>query len=481
MSGERVRENWRPKPGDRLIRHPRQEEIGPVRVTVTTRRVSSRVLASPLMLIYVFAGLIGLATGLLLLPFTHHGGGFTPFMVAFFTATSAVTVTGLVVQDTAAYWTRAGQIVILAMIFVGGLGFMTLATFLLILIGQRVTLAQRILVKESLGISQLGGLVRLTVGIVLVASAIQVLGFAALFLRFTFIYSPAEAIWQAAFHSVSAFNNAGFVALMEPGGLKAFQGDEAILGLMALLVFLGALSYWVMVDVVRYRKFSLFTLNTKLVLIGTAVLVIVGFGAFLASEYHNSESLAPLSVGGKLVVSVFESVSGRTAGFTTVDYGETEERTNFLFASMMFIGGASASVAGGIKVNTFAVVLVAVLFTIRGRTHASAFGREIPHPQVQRAMVVGAVATAFVFLVTLALSSVEDGFDFLDLFFEGMSAFGTVGLSTGLTPDLSDWGHLILVITMFMGRIGPLTIALAMARHPESDMYRYAQERVTIG
>ena len=476
-----MRENWRPKPGDRLIRHPRQEEMGPVRVTVTTRRVSSRALASPLMLIYVFAGLIGLGTLLLLLPFTHHGGGFTPFMVAFFTATSAATVTGLVVQDTAAYWTRAGQVLVLALIFVGGLGFMTLATFLLILIGQRVTLAQRILVRESLGISQLGGLVRLTVGIVLVASAIQVMGFAALFVRFSFLYSPAEAIWQAAFHSVSGFNNAGFVALKEPGGLKDFQSDEAILGIIAVLVLLGSLSYWVIADVIRYRKFARFTLNTKLVLIATTAMLIVGIGGFLAAEYQNDKTLGPLPVGEKLVISVFESVSGRTAGFTTVDFNDTEQQTNFFFASLMFIGGASASVAGGIKVNTFAVILVAVLFTIRGRTHASAFGREIPHPQVQRAMVVGAVATAFVFLVTLALSSVEKEFDFLDLFFEGMSAFGTVGLSTGLTPDLSDWGHLILVVTMFMGRIGPLTIALAMARHPESDMYRYAQERVTIG
>ena len=473
--------SWRPKPGDRVIRHPRQEEISPVSLTVTTRKVPSRALASPLILIYAFAGLITIGTLLLLLPFTHHGGGFTPFVTALFTATSAVTVTGLIVQDTAEYWTRIGHVFILGLMFVGGLGFMTIATFLLILIGQRVTLAQRLLVRESLGVNQLGGLVRLTVAIVAVAVAIQLLGFVALFIRFSLLYSPAEAVWQAVFHAVSGFNNAGFVALREPGGLSHFQGDEALLGIMVLLIILGAISYWVMVDVVRVRRFSLFTLTTKLVLILTATLLLIGTVVFLASEYRNPDTLGQLSWSQKLVTSVFESASGRTAGFATVDFGETEQHTNFFFTSLMFIGGASGSVAGGIKINTLAIVLVAVLSTLRGRSHATAFGREIPASQVQRAMVIGSLATALVFLVATVLTFSESEFDFIDLFFESVSAFGTVGLSTGLTPSLSSMGHLILIITMFVGRLGPLAIGLAMAQHTETDVYRYAQERVTMG
>ena len=455
--------------------------MGPVRLTVTARKVPSRAFASPAILIYAFAGLITLGTVLLLLPFTHHGGGFTPFMDAFFTATSAVTVTGLVVQDTPVYWTRIGQVFILALMFVGGLGFMTIATFLLVLTGHRVTLAQRIVVRESLGVNQLGGLVRLTVGIVLVAVGIQLIGFLALFIRFSFLYPAPEAVWQAAFHTVSGFNNAGFIALKEAGGLLSFRGDEAVLGIIAVLILLGAIGYWVMVDVVRFRRFSLFTLNTKLVLTLTAVLLLVGTAAFLAMEYQNEDTLGPLGTQEKVVVSVFESVSGRTAGFTAMDFGATGQETNFFFTSLMFIGGASASVAGGIKINTFAVVLLAVLATIRGRTHVSAFGREIPQGQVQRAMVIGAVATAFVFLVALTLMISEQGFDFRDLFFEGMSAFGTVGLSTGLTPDISSLGHLILIVTMFVGRLGPLTLGLAMAQRAQRDIYRYAEERVTIG
>ena len=295
-----------------MIRHPRQEEMGPVRLTVTTRKVSSRALATPLILVYAFAGLISLGTVLLLLPVAHEGGGFTPFTVAFFTATSAVTVTGLVVQDTATYWTRVGQIFILALMFVGGLGFMTIATFLLVLVGQRVTLAQRLLVKESLGVNQLGGLMRLTVGIVFVAGLLQLIGFIALAVRFSFLYPPAEAVWQAVFHAVSGFNNAGFIVLKEPGGLADFQSDGAILGIIAVLVLLGAISYWVMVDVVKFRSFSHFTLNTKLVLIFTALLLVVGTVGFMASEYESPSTIGALPVSQKLMVSVFESVSGRT-------------------------------------------------------------------------------------------------------------------------------------------------------------------------
>ena len=476
-------EGWSPRPGDRVVRHPREEQMTPVRVTVTARRVQSRALASPLILIYAFGGLITFGTLLLLLPFAHQGGGITPFVDALFTATSAATVTGLITQDTATYWTRTGQVFILALMFVGGLGFMSIATFLLVLIGQRVTLAQRLLMKESLGVDQLGGLVRLSIRIVLVAAGIQLAGFVALLVRFSLHpdFPPAEAIWQAAFHAVSGFNNAGFVVLPETASLSAFQTDRALLAIIGVLILLGSASFWVMVDVVSFRKFSLLTLNTKLVLIMTLGLLSSGALVFFLSEYENPSTLGPLNIGDKAIISIFESISGRTAGFSTVSFGETEQHTNFFFSGLMFIGGASASVAGGIKVNTLAVALVAVLSTIRGSGHASAFGREIPQAQIQRAMTIGAVASVFVFLVAFMLIFSEREFAFIDLFFESVSAFGTVGLSTGLTEDLSRWGHLILIASMFIGRIGPLSLGLAMTQRGRGDLYRYAQERVTIG
>ena len=455
--------------------------MSPVSLTVTVRKVPSRALASPLILIYAFAALIAVGTALLLLPVAHEGSGLTPFMDALFTATSAVTVTGLVIQETSTYWTRTGQVMILGMMFVGGLGFMTIATFLLILIGQRVTLSQRLLVRESLGVDHMGGLVRLTVGIVLVSVVIQMAGFVALVIRFSFLYPPAEAVWQAVFHAVSGFNNAGFIALSEENGLAHFRSDGVVLGTIGVLIILGAISFWVMVDVVRVRRFSLFALTTKLVLVLTATLVVVGTAVFLASEYTNPATLGSLSVGQKLSTSVFESVSGRTAGFTTINYDETEQHTNFFLTALMFVGGASGSVAGGIKVNTMAVVMAAVLSTMRGRTNAVAFGREIPRLLVQRAMVIGAISITFVFIVAMLLTFSQTGFDFIDLLFEAVSAFGTVGLSTGLTAEVSQWGQAIIVGTMFIGRLGPLAIGLAMAQRTEADLYRYPSERVTIG
>ena len=463
-----------------MIRHPRQEEMGPIRVTVEQRRVQSRVGASPLIIVFIFAVLVAISTGLLLLPFTHYGSGMTPFMVALFTATSAVTVTGLVVQETSTYWTPAGQAILMGIIFVGGLGFMTLATFLLVLVGQRVTLRQRLLIRESLGANQLGGLVRMAVGIVLLAVGIQVAGFVALAIRFWFIYPPGEALWQAAFHAVSGFNNAGFIAFKEEEGLAAFQSDGVVIGVLAALIILGAISYGVIIDVALHRRFRLFGLNTKLVLTFAPIMLLLGAGMFLMFEYANPETLGPLPVTQKLTVAMFEAVNF-TAGFSTIDYAKAEQQTGFIMSGLMFIGGASASVAGGIKINTLAVVMVAVVSTIRGRSHASAYGRVIPDEQVKRALTVGAISLAMVFLVVLLLTLSNETFDFLSLLFESLSAFSTVGLSTGITSQLSTWGQVILVIAMFVGRIGPFTIMIAMAQKTEVVQYRFAEEHVTIG
>ncbi len=498
---------WQPKPGDRVVRHPREEQMSPVRLTISTPRARSPALATPLVLLYAFAGLVVVGTILLLPPYTHVGGGMTPFVDALFTATSAITVTGLVTHDTATYWTPIGQALILVLVFFGGLSFMTIATFLLIIMGQRLSLAQRLLARDSYQITQLGGLPRFTVYIVVVAAAIQLAGFVALTVRLSFVSdSLAEAAWQGLFQSVSAFNSSGFVNLSESDSLSMFIADPIVLGIMGSLIFLGTISYLATADVIRLirvrgrgvmtflhlrrrvvedegpRQRTL-SLNTKLVLILTAVLTLAGATMFFSSEHDNPKTMGALDLSDKIVVSLFESTSGRTAGFSTVDYSETAQHTNFFFTSLMFIGGASASVAGGIKINTLAVVLVAVISTLGGRSHARAFHREIPHSQVQRATSIVGVALLCVFAVVLALTFTErgSGLAFIDLLFESVSAFGTVGLSTGLTADLSRWGHVILIIAMFVGRVGTLTLGLMMIQRGESDLYRYAQERITIG
>lgn len=481
-----MRAPWNPKPGDQVVRQPRQVELGPVSIDVEQRETTPRAFATPLILIYSFAALVLVATLLLALPFTHQGeNGLDHLFIALFTATSAVTVTGLVVQDTATYWTTSGQLIIAGIIFVGGLGFMTLATFAIVLIGQQVSLSHRLVVQESFGGDLLGvghgGLVRLVVGIVTFAVVSQIIAFSVLAIRFWSLYPPAEALTQASFQAVSAFNNAGFIIFPHEEGLAAFQTDGVVIGITAFMIFLGSISYGVIFDVVRHRRFRLFGLTTKLVLALTAVMILLGVAIFMVFEYRNPETLGNMPLSQKITTSVFESVSGRTAGFSTLDYAETEQETNFMMTGLMFIGGASASVAGGLKVNTLAVVLVAVFSTIRGINTTSAFGREIPARQVRSALVIGAIATAIVFVVIVSLSITDGAFDFLDLFFEGVSAFGTVGLSTGITSALSPWGQLILIAAMFVGRVGPFTIGIAMAQQPDLDRYRFVEERVTIG
>ncbi|MBR62026.1 MAG: Trk family potassium uptake protein [Dehalococcoidia bacterium] len=419
------------------------------------------------------------------MPQANAAGTMTPFMDALFTATSAITVTGLTVEVTATYWSGFGKVIILLLMFIGGLGIMTTGAFLLVLIGRRVSIFQRQLVKESISImpvNEVGGIVKLVVRIVLISVLVQIIGFVIYLIRLLADMDAQNAIPHAIFLSVSAFNNAGFTAFVGGDSISMYQKDVTIVVASTILIFIGAVSVWVVADILAFRnKIKSYSLNTKLVLAGTLILTIFGSLVFFGFEYNNSSTIQDLSLPHKIMISIFESVSGRTAGFTTVAYSNTEQHTNFLMTGLMFIGGASGSVAGGIKVNTFAVIVVAVFSTLQGRQRASIFNREISSLIVKRAMVIGAIGTSVVFIFSFLLTAVESEFDFIDLLFEIVSAFGTVGLSTGLTPDLSRWGHLILIFAMFIGRVGPLALGLAMTQRTQRENYRYTQERVTIG
>ena len=464
----------------RVVRQPGQREIDPMHFTIPSRRPQSSLLASPLFLAFGFAALIAVGTALLLLPAAHEGEGFTPFVDAFLTATSAATVTGLVTQDTAGYWSSFGKATILALTFVGGAGFMAVATFLLTLIGGGAAAGERLLARETLQLDHARDLARIATRVVLMAAGVQIAGLAALAVRFSFIFPPAEAVWHAAFHAVSSFNSAGFVILPGGAGLAEFRDDPAVLGITAALIVAGATGYVVLADIVKTRRLSLLSLNTKLVVAATLLLVAVGATVFFASEYGNPKTLGELPLADKIAVSLFESISGRTAGFSSVGFGNAAQQTSFMFTALMFIGGASASVAGGIKVNTAAVVVATVAGTVRGRRRTTVFGREIPRAEVQAAFSVTTVALLAAFLVVLALLVSERDFPFTHLMFESVSALSTVGQSIGLVPSLSHWGHLILVGSMVAGRIGPITLGLVMASRG-SDPYGRPVERVTIG
>ncbi|MBF8266930.1 MAG: potassium uptake protein, TrkH family [Dehalococcoidia bacterium] len=475
-----MQQEWRPRPGDRVVRHPREEEIGPLRIVAATPRVPPRNFGSLSLLVGGFSALIGVGTLLLLLPFTNNHGGMTPLMDAFFTAASAVTVTGLVVVDTPTYWSFAGQFIIMVLIFTGGLGIITIATFLLIMTGQRVTLMNRLLMKENLGVDQLGGLIILTRRVVFVVGALQLVGFLLLSARLLGDYPLATVLFQSAFHTVAAFNNAGFTILPDSQSLNALRLDLWFLIPIMYLIIAGGLGYSVLQDLLRNRRFNRFTLDTKLVVTLSMVLWGIGALVILVSEYSNPATFGPMSLGAKVLNSVFYSVSTRTAGFDTVDFGGMKQHTGFFITVLMFIGAASASTAGGIKVNTVAVLLAAAISSIGGKTHVTAFGREIPHFQVYRALTMFILGMAVVFSLAFFLT-LSEGFPFIQTLFETVSAFGTVGLSLGITPELSTQGRLIIVLTMFLGRVGPLGLALVLAEREKAAPYRYAEERVKIG
>ena len=475
-----MRRAWRPRPGDRVVRHPREEEIKPLHIAAARPRVPPKNFGSPYMLMGGFAFLIAVGTLLLLLPFANTSGEVTPFMDALFTATSAVTVTGLVVVDTPTYWSFSGQLIIMVLIFAGGLGIMTSATLFLIIIGQRITLANRLLMRESLGVHQLGGLIRLTLRIVLVVVSIQLIGFLILLLSLMGEYPLSTALWQSAFHAISGFNNAGFVIFPDSQSLDAFWRDYTFLVPMTILIILGTLSFSVLLDIFGYRRFNRYTLDTKLVVVVTTLLLLLGGVVIFAAEYANPATFGPMPVVDKVLTAFFHSASGRTAGFTTVDFGDMEQHSNFFITGLMFIGGASASTAGGIKVNTIAVLMAAVLSSIAGKTHATAFGREVAQPQIYRALTVLVLGLAMVFAVSFFLT-ITEGLPLIQILFETVSAFATVGLSTGITQELSPVGRLIIILTMYLGRIGPLTLALVLAQREKTAPYRYAEERVKIG
>ncbi len=474
-------DKWKPKPADVVVRRPRRDLLRPVHIELTPSREPSSVFNPSLILIYAFVALIAIGTLLLILPFSHQGDELAPFVDALFTATSAATVTGLVVHDTGSYWTFGGQAVILLLMFVGGLGIMTIVSALFILAGQRISLSQRLVLRETVGTSSFSDITAITVRIVVWAVALQLVGFIALAVWLSFTYPPWEAVWHGLFQGVSGFNNAGFVSFPNANSLLEFRSDRIVIGVIAVLILLGSLSYWVIDDLVHSRKYSRLTLNSKIVLLFTGALLIIGAVGYFLGEIGNSKTFSELSVVDQVTDSVFHSVN-RTSGFSTSGFGETRKETNLLYTALMFIGGASASVAGGVKINTFAIIIFAMLGVLKGRPRTVAFRRRLPAVQVVWALVVVSLGFIGIYATAIILTFFESQLEIDDLLFETVSALGTVGFSTGITADLSPASRIVLTIAMFVGRIGPpIAIVAALSRPDGEGSYRYTKERVLLG
>ncbi len=476
-----MNKKWEPNKGDRVVRHPREEELQTVRISSTNRRSQPKIFASPLMLLYIFLGLIIIGTILLLMPFSTTSEDFTPLIDALFTATSAATVTGLTTVTTSTHWSPAGQAIILTLIFIGGLGIMTVTGFLLILFGHRVSLSQQVLIRDSFQINQLGGLAKITLLMVGFAILVQSIGFFVLLMRLVNIYPFGQAVWQSLFHSVSAFNNAGFVIFPNSESLSYFKNDYLILLIIGTLIFIGSIGYWTIIDLASNFSFSKLHLNTKLVILTTITLIFIGAVFFLISETNNPKTIKDLPVIQQIYISFFESISGRTSGFSTIQFSDTKQHTNFFFTALMLIGGSAASVAGGIKVNTIAIIAISVFSTIRCKSYASAFGREIPKSQIRLSISIGILAISCAFITSIILSITENQQSFINVWFETVSALGTVGLTTGLSEQASSLGKLILSILMFTGRIAPMTLALIVTQNLQKPSYKFAEEELILG
>ena len=471
------------KPGDRRVRVERQE---PQEFTVKPPRRLRRAPAPAMSLVLLFAVLITIGTVLLMLPIATAGGVPTRFLDALFTATSAACVTGLVVLDTATYWSPFGQVVIMLLIQAGGFGIMAGSTLLLFLfVRRRTTLRDRVLVQESLGGINLGTVTTLLKRIAMFTIVCEVIG--AVVLSIAFVSGPEAGppgdplgIWWGIFHSISAFNNAGFDLTGGFRSLIPFRDDWVVLLAHAALLVLGGLGFAIVGDAVAKGRWSRMALETKVVLSLTGALLVAGAVSIGLTEWSNPATLGALPPEQRFLNAFFESATLRTAGFTALDTGALLETTLFIVMALMFIGGASGSTAGGIKVNTLGVLLIAVASTVRGHPSATAFGRRIQHAIVYRAIAVVLLAAIFVFSVGVGLTLTTDA-AFVQTLFESISAFGTVGASTGITPDLSDPARLITTAAMFVGRLGPLTLVLALAARAHPVAYRPAVESIRIG
>jgi trk system potassium uptake protein len=438
---------------------------------------------SPWIVLILTFGLITLVGAILLaLPIATTAGQQTSLLDALFTATSAVSTSGLAVADTATRWSTFGQVVILGLMQVGGFAFMTGSTlFLAALVGGRTSLSDRLRVQAAGGVTQLGGMAQLVRRVAVFTLVCEATG--AVILGLGFVgrgVDPATAAWWGMFHAVSAFNNSGFDLFGGGRGATAFAEAPEVLIPLGLLVVVGGLGFAIVADVAVKRRWVRLALETKLVLIGTVVLLVGGAIATAAIEWSNPETLGRMAPVDRVVNAAFHSASLRSAGFDSVHVGGLLDESLVIGLALMFIGGASGSTAGGIKLNTVAVLIVATASAARGDPSATAFGRRVEHLVVYRAVAVVLVAIAGAFALALALE-LTGTYDFLDVTFEAVSALSTAGVSTGVTTQLSPVGQLLLVAAMFVGRLGPLTLVLALVARGRPVAYRPAVEAVRIG
>lgn len=435
----------------------------------------------PKILVLGFAAVILIGAFLLTLPISTESGKSLSFLDALFTATSATCVTGLVVVDTADTFSIFGEMVILSLIQIGGLGFMTFATFLFLLLGKKISLKERLLLKEAYNNISIAGIIKLVKRILIFTAVIEMLGGIILSIRFSFDFPIGKAVYYGFFHAISNFNNAGFDLMGDFRSLTNYVDDPVVTLTVCFLIIFGGLGFIVINELYEYRETRRLSVHTKIVLMTTVILTVCATILIYLFEYGNDKTLGTLSEAGKSLGAFFHAITPRTAGSNTLPIADLTQSTLFLTIFLMFIGAGSGSTAGGIKITTFAVLIATVWSQLKGKEDVVLFRRRIELQTILKALTVAMCGLAIVIVVTFILSITEKGQNFIVYLFEATSAFGTVGLSMGLTPELSPIGRVLIIFTMFAGRLGPITLGFAIAKRRKKEAYRHPKGNIMIG
>ena len=430
-----------------------------------------------------FLAIILLGSVLLALPVASATGTPVPWFDTLFTATSAVCVTGLVVRDTGTAYSTFGHVVLLILIQIGGLGFMTFATLIFRVIGRGISMRERMIMQDSLNEDEMGGVVSLISWVARSAFTVELMGTALFAIRLIPEYGAGKGLFFSLFHSVSAFCNAGFDLFGGGRSLTGYTGDILVNLTAVGLVVIGGLGFGALHDILNKRGFKRLRLHTKLVLVSYFSLLIGGMLIVLALEWNNPATLGPLPLKDKLLAALFQSMTLRTAGFNTIEQAPLRDATKLIGGFMMLIGAAPASTGGGIKVTTLAILVLTVRMVARGESSIVVFERRIDRELIQRTVAITFIAIAVSFVDVFALSVLQPGAAFLDLYYECISAVGTVGISAIGSANLVPLARVLIMITMYIGRLGPLTMALLFMRRQSRarELVRYPEDRVMIG
>ncbi|WP_410506344.1 TrkH family potassium uptake protein [Haloimpatiens sp. FM7315] len=424
--------------------------------------------------IVIFTGAI-----LLNLPVSSSEGIRTPFIDCIFTSTSAVCVTGLVTLNTSVHWSYFGKTIILVLIEIGGLGFMTIATMFSLILGKRITLKERLIMQEAMNSFSLQGIVKMSRYVLCFTFFVEGMGALLLSTQFIPEYGLLKGLYFSIFHSVSAFCNAGFD--LTGNSLVPYSNNAVVIITISLLIVIGGLGFFVWAELYNYKTSKRLSLHSKLVISMTAFLIISGTVLMFLFESNNPGTLAGKGIFEKILSSFFAAVTPRTAGFNSISTSDMSTAGKFLTDIFMFIGGSPGSTAGGIKTSTAGLILMTVISVIKGKEETEVFKKRINKELVYRGFAITVVSLGLVITVTMILSITESAFSFEYILYEAISAFGTVGLTLGLTPKLTVIGKIVLALTMYSGRVGPMTLALALAKNKKKTSIKYPEDKILVG